>query len=414
VKRAREQIRALFSRPLTAIFPPPGVDAMETFFSKVDHTSEGRLYVGVAAIGRASKAVMHDVYNTLLSSAQKAHVELKGAELGSASPADPYMTLVGYFNALRELGGMRRVVEDTVSSRVRQLELRRPSSWKGVHAWAKDRAIGEPVELTSRESTGQIGRVKARMAQPHTAPDHVDVVLASNMISVGVDIDRLGLMVVAGQPKSTNEYIQATSRVGRKKEKPGLVVTVFNPVKPRDRSHLERFAYYHETFYRAVEATSVTPFSGPALQRGLAGVIVGMARHANAALTPSEAVMKMTTLRKEAERVVDALADRAAAERRDTTDAEAEKVRTTLQQRGRNLLDAWEAIIKRATEAGADRCYSPWDPGKKGLPLLFQTTDPQPVNEDDQKFAAPSSMRDVEGSVHVWVRRGPLGGKRMG
>jgi hypothetical protein len=413
VKRAREQIRGLFGRSDTAIFPPPGVDAQETFFSKVDTKSDGRLYVGIAAPGRASKAVMHDVYNTLLGSAAKAHHDADGKRLGTVSPADTYMTLVGYFNALRELGGMRRLVEDTVHSRVRQIEDRHPRDWLGSHPWAKNREIGQPVELTSRERTSEIARVKDRMSRAHTTPERVDVVLASNMISVGVDIERLGLMVVAGQPKSTNEYIQATSRVGRKM--PGLVVTVFNTVKPRDRSHYERFGAYHEAFYRAVEATSVTPFSGPALQRGLAGVVVALARHGTAALTPSGAAMAIAANRTSIELLIDKLADRAAAERTGTSAADAEKIKTTMRSRGRNIVDAWESIMLQANQAGADRCYSPWDPGKRGKALLFQATDDaETFDAHELKFAAPTSMRDVEGSVHLWVKRGPLGGRRPG
>ena len=109
-----------------------------------------------------------------------------------------------------------------------------------------------------------------RPAKNEKRPYPVDVLLATNMISVGVDIDRLGLMVVTGQPKTTSEYIQATSRIGR--QHPGLVVTMYNWVAPRDISHYERFKSYHAAYYRYVEPISVTPFSSRALDRGLHGM----------------------------------------------------------------------------------------------------------------------------------------------
>jgi len=100
----------------------------------------------------------------------------------------------------------------------------RPVGFKGPHPWVANREIKvEPVELTSRESTYMIAKAKDLLGRHHTDEQHVDVALASNMISVGVDIERLGLMVVAGQPKTTSEYIQSSSRVGRDVNRPGLV-----------------------------------------------------------------------------------------------------------------------------------------------------------------------------------------------
>lgn len=422
VRRAARQIQALFARHHTNLFPPPGVDAFETFFATVDKKTPGRRYVGVAAPGRAMKAILLRTYVSLIGAATKAH-DPRGPK---DQPSDGYMTLAGYFNSLRELGGMRRLVEDDVRTRCAKAEERRPEDEKSNrdgHRWARDRKVREPVELTSRESQDKIRDAKSRLEQPFAADGSVDVLLASNMISVGVDIDRLGLMVVAGQPKTTSEYIQASSRVGRPKNLPGLVVTCFNVHKPRDRSHYEYFAAYHESFYRHVEAQSLTPFSARALDRGHAGVLTAMVRLGEPTLTPPEAVMDLPAHRAHAEAMNNALADRAAAQpgpmRLEDDDnpsepapleAEAERVRDL----GMNILHAWQQVVGRARkEGGGRRSYSPYDrPRPQGKPLLHSALeDTQGMDDDEQKFAAPTSMRDVEPTVHVWIERNQLGGR---
>jgi hypothetical protein len=410
VRRAREQIRSLFGRA-HAVFPPPGIDDTDNFFARVDPGPGGRLYIGVAAPGRAMKAILLRTYVGLLGAAQRCWSP--GPRMPANEAADPYMTIAGYFNSLRELGGMRRLVEDEVRSRSSKNEERRPLGLDGAHPWLANRDLsGEPVELTSRESTYRIAESKSRLGKPHADSKHVDVLLASNMISVGVDIDRLGLMVIAGQPKSTSEYIQASSRVGRNPEKPGLVVTVFNCHKPRDRSHYERFTAYHESFYRFVEATSLTPFSGPALERGLAGVLVAMIRLLDPAMTPADAVMAIEPHRAAAERAVRALAERGARERPGLDGAAFEDLAETLTQRGKNLLDAWQTIIARSREGAAKRRYSALDRHSSGKPLIYSALDEDipPPGSDEAKFVASTSMRDVEASVHLWRQRRNLSG----
>jgi hypothetical protein len=401
VRRAQEQIRALFGRSMR-LFPPQGVDASNTFFAKPDLEKPGRFYVGVAAHGRSMKGSLIRAYATLLTAANKLY-DKKGP---AAQTADAYMTLVGYFNSLRELGGMRRLVEDDVHTRSLSIEDRKPLDWKGQHPFQRRRELSrEPVELTSRESTNNIKRAKDRLQIPYAETKRVDVLLASNMISVGVDIDRLGLMVVAGQPKTTSEYIQASSRVGRKT--PGLVITCYNLARPRDRSHFERFCAYHETFYRFVEAMSLTPFSGPALQRGLAGTLVAMARLGTTELTPSNAVMDIEREREYVQRAALALAARGG-ERGDP-------LHETLLQRANKLFDAWQKVVTAArTEDAAMRTYSKFDrDGAAGKPLLFLATDrdkPESDSAPEARFQAPTSMRDVEPSVALWVTQS-LGGK---
>ena len=258
VRRAQRQIQALFHRPVVEVFPPQGPDRRDSYFART-HTveeSNGRLYVGIAAQGRSPKVVQLRAYMALLGAAQQAYKEA-GGHNNKNNPADPYMTLLGYFNSLRELGGSRRIIEDEVCTRLTGYARRkRVGEKRGLF---DDRRIAyEVLELTSRVSTNKVADAKRKLARPFYEDDRVDVAIATNMISVGLDIVRLGLMVVLNQPKTSAEYIQATSRVGRDPERPGLVVTLLNIHRARDRSHYERFRAYHASFYRSVEATSVT------------------------------------------------------------------------------------------------------------------------------------------------------------
>jgi hypothetical protein len=270
IRRAAEQGRHLYNRKLS-IFPPSGLSARDSFFARereidpAEDGTAGRLYVGVNAPGSSTKTLLVRVYAALLAAAQ--------AEMIDTDPklADPYGTLVGYFNSLKALGGAKRLVEDDV-------KLRRLPYLAKQRGFPK-RRIADPDELTSRLVSWRIPTLLKRLENefPRSKENWpIDVLIATNMISVGVDIDRLGLMVVTGQPRSTSEYIQATSRVGR--QHPGLVVTMYNWLGARDISHYERFRSYHEAFYRYVEAISVTPFSSRAIDRGLRGVFVGLRR----------------------------------------------------------------------------------------------------------------------------------------
>jgi hypothetical protein len=404
VRRAREQIHALFGRSM-ALFPPRGVDEGDNFFSRVEHNDPGRLYVGVGAPGRALRAVSVRTYAVLLAAARK-YFDPKG---DPEQPADPYMTLVGYFNSLRELGGMRRLVEDEVRNRVKDVaddrDGKRPLMFVGPHPWAADRKLEMPAELTSREPTERVKETKRRLAARRTSvdPEALDVVLASNMISVGLDIDRLGLMVITGQPKTTSEYIQATSRVGR--AYPGLVVTCLNVMRPRDRSHYERFVGYHESFYREVEATSVTPFSGQALDRGLVGSILSMVRHGILEMEPPTGAMRIHEKRPAAEELLAWLVKRARAHREFHDDEAETRIADLVRARGKSFLDAWERVVDKARAGAASRTYSKNDKaGAEGLPLLFTASDDPPEDHDARCFQVPTSMRDVEPSVHVWLR----------
>lgn len=259
IRRATEQVRALFNRDICQ-FPPPAIDVDDSGFAVLDPVAPGRVYVGVTTAGRSAKFTLQAVAASLLQAV-------------NADLTDPgrnnYWTMVTYFNSLRELGGALVLMQDDVKDQIAVFADRH-----GEHK----REPENIEELTSRRTQAEVRDMLDLLGTNADDEGALDAVLATNMLSVGVDVPRLGLMVVNGQPKGTSEYIQATSRVGRG-DVPGLVVTVLNNAKPRDRSHFESFSTWHATLYRDVEATSVTPFASRARDRALHAVLVSLVRH---------------------------------------------------------------------------------------------------------------------------------------
>ncbi len=404
VRRADRQVRALFARSQVDVFPPPGPDRRDSFFALAVPRTEknARLYLGLAAPGRSPKVMLLRSYLALMGAAQRLYIAA-GGRRNPDNPADPYMTLAGYFNALRELGGSRRIVEDEVRARLASYgERKRLGEASGSFADRKVRY--EPVELTSREPTDRVADAKRRLALPRSEDEAVDIALATNMISVGLDISRLGLMVVLGQPKTTAEYIQATSRVGRDETRPGLVVTLLNIHRPRDRSHYERFEAYHESFYRSVEVTSVTPFAPRAIDRGLAAITVGLARHGHAALTAPAHALAITAERPRLDFVGDTISRRAEAIG-GLPASDLEALRQKLRQRVRDLLDEWSRIAEAKRKVAATLQYQAHE--TTGPHLLYDPLDAEllALPEGPRKFRAHRSLRDVEASVPLWLKR---------
>ena len=277
IRRAREQCMSLYARPMFQ-FPPPGLDASDSFFARENTDTPGRLYAGFLPTAASSG---------LTAQIRSVVALLQGINLtqGYAVPeewVDPYFTLVQYFGSLKELGRAATFVRADIPEFLPTMH-RSYGLSKGDNP-DRRRFLHTSEELTSRRNEEEIPKILMRLEKTYD-PDGrydsqaLDTVLATNMISVGVDVDRLGLMMIVTQPKGTSEYIQASSRVGRSSKSPGLVFTLYNVGRPRDRSHYEQFRPYHDAFYRHVEPTSVTPFSPPALERALHAVLVIAGRH---------------------------------------------------------------------------------------------------------------------------------------
>ncbi|MCY4457155.1 MAG: DISARM system helicase DrmA [Acidimicrobiaceae bacterium] len=381
IRRARQQTWSVFWRELR-VFPPPLLDVRRSFFAEqVAPTPQtpGRLYLGVCAHGERLKQVELRVFASVMAAAKAIWDELGDDALA----ADPWMTTVGYFNAVRELAGMRRMAEDELRAK-----LRRTRFTTGL----VNRPKLDLKELTSRVSSEDIKSILRRLFIRHR-PDHgpaderpVDLLLATNMISVGVDVPRLGSMIVVGQPKATAEYIQATSRVGRDPRGPGLVITLYNWARPRDLSHYETFDHYHATFYRHVEPLSVTPFSERALDKGLTGVLVSAVRHGDDDWNPTPSARAFTRPDPRIAEHVKALAERAELVTGDSA------VAALVTDMADKRLDAWE----REAAVRPDLSYAKRT--ADDVALLWK-----PEAGDWDMWTCPNSLRDAEVQANLQI-----------
>ncbi|MDW7662648.1 MAG: DISARM system helicase DrmA [Bacillota bacterium] len=276
IKNAGEQIKSLYGREKFSQFPPGGIEISDSFFMKeVPLDSKPfRRYCGICAPGHSMKTTLLRVYAILLQTVYDMSEKEEYKDF-----IDPYYTLIGYFNSIRELGGTVRLLNDDIPARIERI--------KNKYGHPKQRFVSNRHrEITSRMSSYRIAELLEQLSIPWTEKNSLHAAIATNMIAVGMDVDRLGLMTVTGQPKQNSEYIQATSRIGRKF--PGLVVTVYNPYRPRDLSHYENFKGFHSQMQRFVEGTTATPFSARARDRVLHAVIVALLRLRSSELASNE------------------------------------------------------------------------------------------------------------------------------
>lgn len=280
ISRAQKQVQHLYSRDSVCLFPASGLDADDSFFSKVAKDSNGinlpgRLYHGVSAPAHGSlQTTEARVFATLMQNVAL----MKTTEVLK----DPWWTLLCFFNSIRELGSAASLFVSDTREYLRVILERAGVDYSNI------RQLFNVTELTSRIRGDQVPKELEKLevslkdiadrGDRSVNDGVVDACLASNIIEVGVDVPRLSLMAIVGQPKTTSQYIQVSSRVGRDLKKPGSVVVLYGNNKPRDRSHYERFRQYHQKLYAHVEPTSVTPFSAPAAERALHGLVVALVR----------------------------------------------------------------------------------------------------------------------------------------
>lgn len=374
ISHAKQQCNALYGCGENNVFqfPVQGTTYKDCFFAKENSDAIGRKYVGLYGSAASSSATASIYTFAAFLYAAKA-VEVEDEKL-----RDPYWTNLSYFGSMRELG---QAATWFITDIKEHLEVIYRSRLEAALSPEERRYIytNGLAELTSRMSNEEIPKILKRLEIKYRKGNKnvLDVCLATNMISVGVDIPRLGLMTVTGQPKSMSEYIQATSRVGRDANAPGLVFVIYNTSKSRDKSHYEKFQSQHSKLYFSVEPTSVTPFSRPLRERALHAIFVALHRffvenenRNNARRVPTDEEFKQ---------IVDVVVSRAKGIDNDET----EDIKSQLNKKW----DEWKA----------------WKPEKfhsfvigETAPLLCQAGTIRPESWGNRGWDSPTSMRSVD------------------
>ena len=398
ISRAKEQCHSLYGcdRDDVFQFPPSGLDAGNSFFAKEDRTQNGRRYVGILASGSSSDATTAiRLFASLLYGT-------KAMTVSDEKERDPYWTNMAYYNSIRELGQAATWIRADIDQHLdvmykRRFEERR---YPTKEEYQKSRRyIRLDEELTSRISGSEVTASLAKLGIRYPAiPDEegrikeypIDICLATNMISVGLDVPRLGLMTVAGQPKTTSEYIQATSRVGRSvNDAPGVVFVLYRPGRPRDKSYYEHFHIYHSKVYCNVEPTSVTPFSAPVRERALHAIMVAMMRlESDSNYNADPPKFPSHEMYDKVRNIIEGRVENIDIEERDATLNQMEEVH-----------HCWEDWNPRKWEPAKNPDWSYADPA----PLMYPAGTHPNEAWGDRGFETPTSLRSVDASCEAEV-----------
>jgi len=285
-----EQVKALYGGRSVNVFPPPGLAYDDNYFSFIEKGEGHRLHIGLMPTGKTfADTQVRAVLPQLLLARLLLYKRFLDAGKDAVERINPYWTIVSYYNTLKEVGKVYNKVGDEVLA-----ELKRLHRQYGVDAhdlgFNHFGLVNRTKELTSRIPSHQIKTALKELEAPFNiekkqgdsrvftnVKDTVDLVLASNMFSVGIDISRLNLMLMNGLPKNIAEYIQASSRVARSDA--GLVFNLMDANRAREKSFFEHYRPFHESYYRYVEPLTVTPFTDVAFKKVLNAILVCYVRH---------------------------------------------------------------------------------------------------------------------------------------
>ncbi len=381
IRGSEDQVKSIYARNKSQLFPSPGLLMGDSFFGRYAKNrsgsglDSGRLYLGIHASNYGS---FQTTQVRVFAAALFCSLFFEGDK------RDPWWTLLAFYNSLRELSGARTLFSSDITSRLRQYSFR-----YGLDK-DKTRYLNSVEELTGRGSQSQLVEMMDRLAFDWNKKGSLDACLASSIIEVGVDIERLSLMAVVGQPKSTAQYIQVTGRVGRKWwERPGLIMSMYNPSKSRDLSHFEQFHSYHRRLYERVEPTSATPFSVEAVKRAMTGALLMWARQFYDAKTPDG---RLPDYQQHLTQGCALLKERCESVVKDKS--EQERVADCIQKVCDDLIYKWERN---------PQTWSEYPQKSDGEYLILWPGQFATESQKKKGVVVPSSMRNVDGSAYMQI-----------
>ena len=385
-RKSQEQIHKLFNRT-SEIFPPTGFNFGDSFFAHESDKKHGRLYVGICATTKSGPTILSRISAALMRKIRY----LEEKNMYTKEELDPYFTFVSYFNSIRELGGANRLYEDSVPGMMSIIRTHFEN--RKEYEYYKPRL--NKIELTGRIDSSEIPEIlnDLNITTFNTTKKIIDVLLCTNMLSVGVDVDRLGVMLITGQPKSTSEYIQASGRIGRKF--PGLIITSYNFLKPRDLSHYENFLYYHSTFHKKVEPVSITPFASRARDRALLGILVAMVRLQENQLSNNTSAGSFSTGNVRFENLIKNI--KSQIEQR-VSEIDNDELNETKQHLS-SLLHYWDNLASKHKESLVYRKNPHPNAVKRNSEYYLMRSSSEISND---ALSVPESLRESEQSANLW------------
>ena len=382
IRMAEQQVKRLYGRDV-AVFPPPGLDCDDSYFARTVPLEQrpGRLYVGYLAPLLNRRQCLAPLAAALLMAPHELFKDAADRE----SILDAWWTQVVYHGSLAGVGNSHTAFASDVRDFMQLLFGTTGTDNQDENRNKPGRTTPSIAQLTSLQSAAQNANIFARLNHPRTEDGCLDAVLATNMVSVGLDVGRLALMVINGQPLTTAEYIQASSRVGRS-DTPGVVFANYYRDQARSLSHYESFRPYHDAFYRFVEPTSVTPFTYQARLRALHAALVIVMRHGDDSLLDNSAAGSFDINRASVKNATDLFNRRCTASAPDQKDEIARHIQA--------LLTDWQNEVDSCSSGKRQLSYQAPDNDNRQDRLLHNHGDRIPG-----LWATLQSLRHVENTA---------------